>query len=85
MAKHDLALAVIRAEINRTTHNQKAVADRRIWLQGCIEADTQRGRIPDDENQAELLDLDAKVKANYIKIQELLGSYGVLEDDKDGE
>lgn len=81
MAKHDLALKELRSILNSVTANSKYAADRRIWLRDNIRFDTEHGKTPDPAMVKERDEMTETVKSNYKKIESLIGSIGVLEED----
>ena len=83
MAKHDVALDLLRTTLNSITRDSKYAADRRIWLRDNIRYDTDRGRTPEPKMVKELDEMTEKVKSNYTQIESLIASIGVLEGHSD--
>lgn len=81
MTKHDVALDELRRLLNTLTKESKYAADRRIWLGDNIRYDEERGRKPEPKHVKEFAEMDEKVRSNFGKIQSIIGSMDLLEED----
>lgn len=81
MAKHDVALDELRRALNSLAAESKIAADRRVWFGDKIRHDEEQGYTPELKHVKEFADMDEKVKSNFVKIQSIIGSMDVLEED----